>query len=83
VNEGAKELEDGTALRASDIDTVWLNGYGFPVHRGGPMFWGARVGLDRVVAMAEKLAQQNGKRWGPGDLLRKLAAEGKGWGDYA
>lgn len=76
TNEGAKELEEGIALRASDIDVVWLNGYGFPSHRGGPMYWGEQVGLDRVLDMAERLGAKNGRRWGPGALLKRLAKEG-------
>jgi 3-hydroxyacyl-CoA dehydrogenase len=79
VNEGAKELEDGTALRASDIDTAWVNGYGFPAHRGGPMYWGAQIGLDKVYALALELGERNGPRWMPGELLGRLAKEGKGW----
>ncbi|MFD1611452.1 3-hydroxyacyl-CoA dehydrogenase NAD-binding domain-containing protein [Sphingomonas tabacisoli] len=69
VNEGANELLDGTALRAGDIDVVWVNGYGFPAHKGGPMWWGHSVGLDRIVALAARLAQENGPRWAPSPLL--------------
>ena len=79
VNEGAKEIEDGTAIRASDIDVAWVNGYGFPVHRGGPMFWGEKYGLDRIYQMALDAAERNGPRWAPGKLLERLAKEGKGW----
>ncbi|MFC4294681.1 3-hydroxyacyl-CoA dehydrogenase NAD-binding domain-containing protein [Novosphingobium tardum] len=79
VNEGAKEIEDGTAIRASDIDVAWVNGYGFPVHRGGPMFWGEQYGLDRIYQMALEAAERNGPRWAPGKLLERLAREGKGW----
>jgi 3-hydroxyacyl-CoA dehydrogenase len=81
VNEGAKELEDGTAIRASDIDVAWVNGYGFPAHKGGPMYWGEKVGLDRIHAAALEAAARNGPRWGPGKLLERLAREGKGWKD--
>jgi 3-hydroxyacyl-CoA dehydrogenase len=81
VNEGARELEEGVALRASDIDVVWVNGYGFPAHRGGPMFWGEAVGLDKVLARAEAMAAKNGPRWAPAPLLRALVAAGKGWKD--
>lgn len=76
VNEGAKELEDGTAIRASDIDTAWINGYGFPAHLGGPMYWGAQIGLDKIHAMAVKLGEANGPRWMPGKLLERLVSEG-------
>ncbi len=81
VNEGAKELEDGTALRASDIDVAWVNGYGFPAHKGGPMYWGEQVGLERIYAAALEAARRNGPRWGPGKLLERLAREGRGWKD--
>lgn len=81
VNEGAKEIEDGTALRAGDIDVAWVNGYGFPAHKGGPMHWGERVGLDRIYAAAREAAKRNGTRWGPGKLLERLAREGQGWRD--
>ena len=80
VNEGAKELEEGIALRAGDIDVVWVNGYGFPAHRGGPMFWGEASGLERVVATARMLGEKNGRRWRPSPLLERLAAAGKGFG---
>jgi len=79
VVEGAKELEDGTAIRASDIDVAWVNGYGFPAHKGGPMFWGEKYGLDRIYAMALEAEKRNGPRWAPGKLLERLAREGKGW----
>lgn len=82
VNEGAKELEEGIAIRASDIDVAWVNGYGFPVHTGGPMFWGEQIGLDKVLATARTLGAENGQtRWGPSRLLERLVAEGKGWKD--
>jgi 3-hydroxyacyl-CoA dehydrogenase len=79
VNEGAKILEEGIAIRASDIDTVWVNGYGFPSHRGGPMYWGQQLGLDKVYAMSLDAGKRNGPRWMPGKLLERLAREGKGW----
>jgi 3-hydroxyacyl-CoA dehydrogenase len=82
VNEGAKELEEGIAIRASDIDVAWVNGYGFPIHTGGPMFWGEQIGLDKVLETARRLGQENGlTRWGPSRLLERLVAEGKGWKD--
>jgi len=79
VNEGAKELEDGTAMRAGDIDVAWVNGYGFPAHKGGPMWWGMRTGLKAVHAMALRLAERNGPRWAPSPLLARLAESGEGW----
>ena len=79
VNEGAKVLEQGIALRAGDIDVVWVNGYGFPAYRGGPMFWGERIGLERVRAMAARLAARSGPRWAPAPLLDRLIRAGKGF----
>jgi 3-hydroxyacyl-CoA dehydrogenase len=81
VVEGAKELEDGTAIRASDIDVAWVNGYGFPAHKGGPMYWGERYGLDKICKLAFEAEARNGPRWAPGPLLQRLAAQGKGWKD--
>jgi 3-hydroxyacyl-CoA dehydrogenase len=78
ANEGAKILEEGIALRASDIDMVYLAGYGFPLYRGGPMFYADTVGLKNVVAaMAKYAAGRNGRYWKPAALLAKLAADGK------
>ena len=71
VNEGAKILDEGMAQRASDVDVVWIYGYGWPVYRGGPMFWGNTVGLDKVVAGLEK----NGVEVSP--LLRRKAEAGE------
>jgi 3-hydroxyacyl-CoA dehydrogenase len=79
VNEGAKALEDGIASRASDIDIVFVNGYGFPAYRGGPMYWAQQIGFDKVVRTAEDMARRHGERWRPAELLRRLAADGKGW----
>jgi 3-hydroxyacyl-CoA dehydrogenase len=78
ANEGAKILEEGIALRASDIDMVYLAGYGFPLYRGGPMFYADTIGLKNVVAaMAKYAGGRNGQYWKPAPLLVKLAAEGK------
>ncbi|MFL6719053.1 MAG: 3-hydroxyacyl-CoA dehydrogenase NAD-binding domain-containing protein [Burkholderiaceae bacterium] len=78
VNEGARILEEGIAQRASDIDMVYLAGYGFPVFRGGPMFYADTVGLPNVVMAMEKFARGNhGEAWQPAPLLARLAAEGK------
>ncbi|MEQ1808279.1 MAG: 3-hydroxyacyl-CoA dehydrogenase NAD-binding domain-containing protein [Terricaulis sp.] len=79
VNEAAKELEEGVAIRASDIDVVWVNGYGFPAHHGGPMFWAEQTGLEKVLATSRELAPRRGIRWAPAKLLERLVAEGKGW----
>ena len=80
ANEGAKILEEGIALRASDIDMVYLTGYGFPLHRGGPMFHADSVGLPNVLMAMEKYARgRHGEAWKPAPLMVKLAAEGKGF----
>ena len=80
VNEGAKIVEEGIALRASDIDMVYLTGYGFPLHRGGPMCYADTVGLFNVVASMKRFAQNpldDVAFWKPAPLLARLAAEGK------
>ena len=80
VNEAAKILEEGIALRASDIDVVYMTGYGFPHYRGGPMFYADTVGLPKVLAAVEKFHQgYQGALWKPAPLLAKLAGEGKGF----
>ena len=80
VNEGALILEEGIALRASDIDMVYLTGYGFPLYRGGPMFYADTVGLVNVLGAIEKFAKgRHGEAWKPAPLLARLAAEGKGF----
>jgi 3-hydroxyacyl-CoA dehydrogenase len=76
INEGCKILDEGVALRASDIDIVWLNGYGFPAYRGGPMFYGELVGLPKVLATIEDFQRKFGKVWEPSPLLVKAAAAG-------
>ena len=82
INEGAKILDEKIALRASDIDTVWINGYGFPSHRGGPMFYADTVGLPKVLAAVKALRDKHGKVWTPSPLLERLAAAGKTFADY-
>jgi 3-hydroxyacyl-CoA dehydrogenase len=80
VNEGAAILEEGIASRASDIDMVYLTGYGFPLYRGGPMFYADEVGLYNVAgAMARLAANPHGDPafWKPAPLLERLASEGK------
>ncbi|PMQ15959.1 3-hydroxyacyl-CoA dehydrogenase NAD-binding domain-containing protein [Janthinobacterium sp. AD80] len=80
VNEGARILEEGIALRASDIDMVYLTGYGFPLFRGGPMFYADSVGLPNVLDTINGYAQgRHGEAWTPAPLLVKLAGEGKGF----
>jgi 3-hydroxyacyl-CoA dehydrogenase len=77
ANEGARILEEGIALRASDVDMVYLTGYGFPAHRGGPMFYADTVGLDKVVKAIETFQKgYHGEQWKPAPLLMKLAGDG-------
>lgn len=84
INEGAKILEEGIAARPSDIDVVWLYGYGWPIYRGGPMFWADSVGLKHI---ADRLAfyakETNDPSLEPAPLLKKLAAEGKTFASLA
>ena len=80
VNEGAKIVDEGIAMRASDIDMVYLTGYGFPLHRGGPMNYADQVGLFNVVAAMKRFAanpDDDAAFWTPAPLLAKLAAEGR------
>ncbi|MDB6044257.1 MAG: 3-hydroxyacyl-CoA dehydrogenase [Gammaproteobacteria bacterium] len=79
VNEGAKIVDEGIAIRASDIDVVYVNGYGFPAYKGGPMYWGEEIGLAKVVETMRRLAPSHGTRWRPAPLLERLAASGEGW----
>lgn len=81
VNEGAKILEEGIALRASDIDVVWIHGYGFPRYRGGPMFWADTVGLKTIAEKMRQFEKEQGPWMAPSPLLLKLAEEGKGFGE--
>lgn len=76
VNEGARILEEGIALRASDIDVAAVLGYNWPVYTGGPMFWAGGIGLDRVVAGLQQLEARHGDAFRPADLLVELAARG-------
>jgi len=77
VNEGAKILEEGKAIRASDIDVIWENGYGWPVYRGGPMWWGDYVGLDKILGKMKEFQAQMGDVYKPSALLETMVAEGK------
>jgi 3-hydroxyacyl-CoA dehydrogenase len=76
VNEGAEILEEGIALRASDIDIVYIYGYGFPRYRGGPMFYADTVGTANVYESVQRFHQAHGEFWKPAALLEKLAREG-------
>ncbi len=77
VNEGARILEEGMALRSVDIDIIYINGYGFPAHRGGPMFHADLTGLAAVYERVNQFHQQHGVLWTPAPLLERLAREGK------
>jgi 3-hydroxyacyl-CoA dehydrogenase len=81
VNEGARILEDGIALRPGDIDIVYLNGYGFPEVTGGPMFWADQQGLDKVLADIVKFREEYGDFWTPAPLLERLVKDGKRFAD--
>ncbi|HLA77957.1 MAG TPA: 3-hydroxyacyl-CoA dehydrogenase NAD-binding domain-containing protein [Vicinamibacteria bacterium] len=81
VNEGAKILEERIAIRASDIDVIWVYGYGWPVYRGGPMHWGDTVGAGVIHERLLEWQRQQGEVWRPAALLGRLAAEGKGFRD--
>ena len=81
INEGAKILDEGLALRSSDIDVIWIYGYGFPAHRGGPMFYADQVGLKTVYEALCRLAEVHGDLFAPSPLLERLALEAKGFKD--
>jgi 3-hydroxyacyl-CoA dehydrogenase len=82
VNEGAKILQEGYALRAVDIDIIYLNGYGFPAYRGGPMWYADTVGLKKVYERVREFHRVHGELWDPAPLLKQLAAEGKTFADF-
>jgi 3-hydroxyacyl-CoA dehydrogenase len=83
VNEGARLLEEGIALRAVDIDIIYLNGYGFPAYRGGPMWYADTVGLKNVYDRIREFQQRLGSWWEPAPLLQQLAAQGKTFEEYS
>ena len=84
VNEGASILEEGIAQRASDIDITYLYGYGFPAHRGGPMFYADQIGLDKIVErMADFAISIQAEHWEPSPLLKSLASEGKSFASFS
>jgi 3-hydroxyacyl-CoA dehydrogenase len=76
VNEACRILEEGKAYRASDIDVMWLHGFGFPRYRGGLMYWADGIGVKTVYDQIERWHQQYGERWAPSRLLRQLAETG-------
>jgi 3-hydroxyacyl-CoA dehydrogenase len=81
ANEGARVLEEGFALRASDIDVIYCYGFGFPRHRGGPMFYAETVGLPIVLSRVREYRARFGDHWMPAPLLERLVAEGRGFYD--
>jgi 3-hydroxyacyl-CoA dehydrogenase len=85
VNEGARILEEGIAQRSSDVDIVYLNGYGFPAHRGGPLFYADQMGLIDVARSLRRIAASPGADrlfWTPAPLLSRLAQEGKPFSEF-
>jgi 3-hydroxyacyl-CoA dehydrogenase len=86
INEGARILDEGIAQRSSDIDIVYLNGYGFPAYRGGPMFYADQLGLHEVVRGLKRIAAEAGAEgsfWQPAKLLARLAEEGRTFGQLS
>ena len=81
VNEGAKILQEGIAGSAHDIDLVYLNGYGFPADKGGPMVWADQQGLADIHQRLLALETRQGDHWSPARLIGELAAVGKGFAD--
>jgi 3-hydroxyacyl-CoA dehydrogenase len=77
INEGAQILKEGIAQRPSDIDVIWVYGYGWPVYRGGPMFWADQVGLKTIRDRMNEWRKTQGEEWTPAPLLDRLASEGK------
>ena len=81
INEGARILEEGIAARAGDIDIIWINGYAYPAHRGGPLFHADQIGLGKVYETIGEFHRTHGDAWEPAPLLRERAAAGRGFGD--
>ncbi|MEE2667618.1 MAG: 3-hydroxyacyl-CoA dehydrogenase NAD-binding domain-containing protein [Pseudomonadota bacterium] len=75
INEGFKILEEGMAIRASDIDIVWINGYGWPIYEGGPMFYGNLVGFDKILSWLQKMEGEHGSDFAPSSYLEKVVKE--------
>jgi 3-hydroxyacyl-CoA dehydrogenase len=82
INEGAKILEEGFALRAVDIDIIYVNGYGFPAYRGGPMWYADTVGLKKVLERVRAFEKAHGYLWKPAGLLQQLAESGQKFADF-
>tara|TARA_B100001146_G_scaffold98898_1_gene87549 strand:- start:521 stop:2596 length:2076 start_codon:yes stop_codon:yes gene_type:complete len=75
INEGFKILEEGMAIRASDIDIVWINGYGWPIYEGGPMFYGNLIGFDKILIWLQKMEGEHGSDFSPSSYLEKVVKE--------
>ena len=75
INEGFKILDEGMAIRASDIDIVWINGYGWPAYEGGPMFYGSLIGFDKVLDWLKKKEKELGPEFAPSPYLEKVVKE--------
>ena len=82
INEGARILEEGFALRPVDIDIIYINGYGFPAYRGGPMWYADTVGLKHVYDRIREFERQHGEIWQPAPLLEQLAEQGRTFADF-
>jgi 3-hydroxyacyl-CoA dehydrogenase len=83
INEGAYILQEGIAQRSSDIDAVYVNGYGFPIYRGGPMHYADTVGVKKVYDMICEFQRQHGDVWKPSALLEQLAVENKTFSQWS
>jgi 3-hydroxyacyl-CoA dehydrogenase len=75
INEGFKILEEGMAIRASDIDIIWINGYGWPVYEGGPMFYGNTIGFEKILEWLRKMEKEHGSDFTPSPYLEKVVEE--------
>jgi len=82
INEGAKILGEGIAIRPSDVDLIWVYGYGFPIGKGGPMFFADQVGLSEIYEVMKKLCDEHGDMLRPAPLLEELANSGKSFADF-
>jgi 3-hydroxyacyl-CoA dehydrogenase len=83
INEACKILEEKIALRGSDVDMVWLHGYGWPAWRGGPLYWADKIGLDTIIRRMHQLESQSGSQFKPSDLLIKLASNREALSEFA
>ena len=75
VNEGFKILDEGMAIRASDIDIIWINGYGWPIYEGGPMFYGSLIGYDKILSWLQEMEKEHGSDFTPSPYLEKVVKE--------